>query len=179
MRRASILTGLAICALLAACGSDTERASTPTVVQKVVDPDDSPASPEATPTVSRTDRTATIPRGSTRKLAHFRTPSSNIGCVLVGNTARCDIDKRNWKPPPKPVNCPGDWGQGVEVSHGNRARVVCAGDTTLDPKGPVLEYGQHSRSGGFDCQSSAQGVTCRDLASGSGFFLSKAGYHVF
>ena len=52
---------------------------------------------------------------------HFASPSGNIACVitssgdseLVERGVRCDIDKRDWSPPPRPAGCELDYGHGV------------------------------------------------------------------
>src|SRR5205085_6913333 len=71
-------------------------------------------------------------------LTTFRSPSGNIGCELVTAFARCDIANREWKPPPKPAGCPLDYGQGLEVGRSGPGRLVCAGDTALNPQARAL-----------------------------------------
>lgn len=171
-------------ALLAGCGSGGAT----TVVQTVTAP--SPAStPTQTETVDKTPpTTTTVPPAVTstppRRLkivrrAIFKTPSRNIGCVLLGGDARCDIRRRDWRTPPRPAGCDLDWGQGVFVGRTGRARFVCAGDTALDPRAPVLAYGTVARYGAFDCTSRTAGITCRNRATGHGFFLARDRYRLF
>jgi hypothetical protein len=113
----------------------------------------------------------------------FRTPSHNIGCgysKFAGEQAnvRCDI-RSGLKPrPPKPKNCDLDWAYGYAMGRRGRASTLCAGDTVLDPKAPVLAYGHTWRRNGFTCTSRATGLTCRNL-SGHGFFLSREHSRVF
>ena len=113
-------------------------------------------------------------------LKTFRSPSGNIGCVLNGGGARCDIRKRDWSPPPRPAKCPQqvDYGQGVEVDRRGQAEFVCAGDTALDPSSSSLSYGTASEVGGSECISRKNGVTCVNQA-GHGFFVSVQSYQVF
>lgn len=113
-------------------------------------------------------------------LRTFRSPSGNIGCVMLGGGARCDIRKRDWSPPPRPATCPKEvgYGQGVEVSQRGEATFVCAGDTALDPSASSLAYGTASEVGGSECISRENGVTCVNQA-GHGFFLSIQSYQVF
>jgi hypothetical protein len=72
-----------------------------------------------------------------------------------------------------------DFGQGVAVAPTGRARIVCAGDTARDPRFPPLAYGSDSVRAGFICQSRMQGMTCRNLGSGHGFFISAQSYRLF
>lgn len=111
-------------------------------------------------------------------LQRFRSPSGNIGCALYGGNARCDIRKREWKPPPHPASCEVDYGQGLSVGRRGRAEFVCAGDTTLDPTLPPLAYGATSSVGGTRCASRGAGITCTN-AAGHGFFISIQSYRIF
>jgi hypothetical protein len=113
-------------------------------------------------------------------LKTFRTPSGNIGCAMYEGGARCDIRKRDWKPLPRPAECPKEvgYGQGLEVPAGGEAGFVCAGDTALDPTASSLAYGTASRVGASECISRTDGITCVNRA-GHGFFISIQSYQVF
>jgi hypothetical protein len=113
------------------------------------------------------------------QLRQFRSPSGNIGCVMTSGGVRCDIAHRSWKPPRRPRSCPLDYGQGITVGRTGHAGFVCAGDTALDPTGPVLAYGRSLTLSGFTCQSTTAGMTCRRASTGHGFFLSIQGYRIF
>lgn len=108
----------------------------------------------------------------------FQSPSGNIGCYIAKSGVRCDIDKRSWKPPPKPAYCDVDWGQGVAVDKHGKAGIVCAGDTTLH-QGPVLPYGRSVSKGRFRCVSKSSGMRCVNRHNGHGFFLSRESYRLF
>jgi hypothetical protein len=112
-------------------------------------------------------------------LAQFSSPSENIGCVVVSGGARCDIAHRDWSPPPRPANCPLDYGQGIAVGRHGHAGFVCAGDTALDPNGPTLAYGRKLDAFGFTCRSAVSGMTCASNRSGHGFFISIQRYRIF
>jgi hypothetical protein len=112
------------------------------------------------------------------RLVHFQSPSGNIGCVVWRGTARCDIDKHGWTPPPRPADCRLDYGQGIALGSDGSSEFVCAGDTTLDPKAPILAYGESEGGGGVTCASSEAGVTCKD-GDGHGFFISVQGYKLY
>jgi hypothetical protein len=108
----------------------------------------------------------------------FESPSRNIGCVILGGTARCDIVQRSWSPPPRPASCSRevDFGQGLTVSTTGPARLVCAGDTALDPSAPILPYGATDAIGSLECTSAITGITCRSTRSGHGFSISRQRY---
>jgi hypothetical protein len=100
---------------------------------------------------------------------------------MYPDEARCDINQRSWSPPPRPSSCSTvvDFGQGLAVAPTGIARIVCAGDTTRDPRYPPLPYGTDSVRAGFICQSRTGGMTCRNVGSGHGFFISAQSYRLF
>jgi hypothetical protein len=109
---------------------------------------------------------------------HFDAAGGNIGCLLGGDSVRCDIGSRVWRAPAKPRDCSVAWGQGLEVAASGPAHFVCAADSTLDPTGPVVPAGRDDRVGSVTCQVRGFGVTCFDTA-GHGFFISRTGYDTF
>jgi hypothetical protein len=78
----------------------------------------------------------------------FTSPSGSIRCYIGPSTVRCDIRERNWAPPPRPADRPGQTGhgQGIIFNVGRSAVFVCAGDTALD-SGPPLAYGDSITGG--------------------------------
>jgi hypothetical protein len=114
-------------------------------------------------------------------LTTFLSPSGNIGCVVLGAVARCDIQHRSWAPGPRPSTCPKivDYGQGVEVTAAGPGALVCAGDTALDPSAPKLAYGSTNVEGPVRCVSATAGMTCRNTSTAHGFFISFQSYRVF
>jgi hypothetical protein len=108
----------------------------------------------------------------------FVSPSHNIGCVIGKSGARCDIRHHSWRTPPKPKSCELDYGGGVAVDKRGEADFICAGDTTLEA-GPVLGYGQSTRSGRFRCTSLESGMRCLNTRNGHGFLLSKQRVSLF
>lgn len=109
----------------------------------------------------------------------FQSPSHNIGCEIVKHFVRCDIKSRDWSPPPPPKSCPLDYGQGLEVGRHGKGDFVCAGDTALDPQAKVLGYGHSIRVGPMGCASKTAGMTCKNHATGHGFFISAQSYRRF
>jgi len=108
----------------------------------------------------------------------FQSPSHNIGCIMSKRSVRCDIRKKDWNPPPKPANCPTDWGNGVSVGKHGRAEFLCAGDTSLGA-GKVLKYGFSVRYGRFRCLSKKSDMRCFNRQNGHGFKLSRQRARVF
>jgi hypothetical protein len=114
----------------------------------------------------------------------FHSPSGNVGCQISPTGVRCDIDQRDWSPPPRPADCRLDFGQGISISTGKPAQFVCAGDTArvLPPYGGAgdpLAYGEAITAGPIRCESAESGMTCRDAASGHGFSISREAYQLF
>ena len=118
---------------------------------------------------------------ATVNLATFKSPSGNIGCMIIAGTARCDIRQRTWSPPPRPSSCPNivDFGQGLIVGGSGAARFVCAGDTSADPSAAPLAYNPDTVAGGFRCSSTSNGMTCTNTGTGHGFFIAIQGYRIF
>jgi hypothetical protein len=118
--------------------------------------------------------------GGTLHLQSFQSPSGNIGCIMFEGGARCDIDKHSWTPPPRPASCSDqvDYGQGLAVSSDGGGTVVCAGDTAMNGKDPILAYGATSEVGGTSCVSQESGITCTN-PGGGGFFISVQSFKLF
>jgi len=114
-------------------------------------------------------------------LATFQSPSGNIGCVIIAGTARCDLKQRSWSPPPRPKSCPDivDFGQGLIVLASGPGRLVCAGDTALDPSAQTLAYNTDTVVGGFRCESRTTGMLCTNTGDGHGFFIARETYRTF
>src|SRR5690349_1741503 len=96
----------ALAALLAGCGGGTR-----TVVETGPPRTTGISAANAgtvTGTATGTATTSTQAESPTRfvSLATFQSPSGNIGCVIAGDIARCDIVQRTWQPPARPASCP-------------------------------------------------------------------------
>jgi hypothetical protein len=112
------------------------------------------------------------------ELTGFSSPSGNIGCYIDRESVRCDIAERDWEPPPAPPDCDLDYGQGMRLTAGSTAELVCAGDTALGG-GTTLPYGSSIAAGLLRCESSRAGITCRDIESGRGFSIARESYELF
>jgi hypothetical protein len=120
-----------------------------------------------------------VPSASAR-VKFFQSPTGNIGCVIGGGIARCDILEHTWSPPPNPPSCMDlDYGNGVEVVGGHPGRYTCAGDTVFSPSARVLGYGDKITKNRFTCTSKTAGMRCANRNSGHGFFLSRADVRLF
>jgi hypothetical protein len=101
--------------------------------------------------------------------------------MIIDATARCDIIHRVWSPPPRPSTCPKivDFGQGLIVTASGAGRLVCAGDTVLDPQAELLPYNAATAIGSFECVSRITGMTCADLQTHHGFTIAIQSYKTF
>jgi len=139
--------------------------------------------------------------------ASFATPSGNIVCDLYTPSAdgfhatgevRCDIQTITFTPPPKPADCPLDWGQslslrkaatfgcigdavvGQALTTGSRVswwdRSVDATATTGAGVSAALAYGTTMIAGDLRCTSAPVGLTCKNTRTHAQFFLSRDKY---
>jgi hypothetical protein len=120
----------------------------------------------------------TAPAASAR-VKFFQSPSGNIGCVVGGGLARCDIQEHTWTPPPAPASCIDFYGYGVEVIGGHPGEYTCSGDSVFAPTSPVLQYGDKITKNRFTCTSKTSGMRCSNRNSGHGFFISRDAVKLF
>lgn len=148
--------------VLVACGAGTQTIT-------IGGPPTSTIAPAGT---SNQGAAETPAAGSVVHFASFRSPSGNIGCVIVDGSARCDIVRRSWALPARPTTCPSevDYGQGLILTRSGVGRLVCAGDTARDLTSPKLAYGSTSQVGDLECASRVSGLTCTERLDGHGFF---------
>src|SRR5260221_12725567 len=82
----------------------------------------------------------------------FLSPSKNIACAYFDyakqNTLRCDIMEAIVTTR-RPADCDLEWGKAFEMRSKGSAVRLCYGDTIMDPKMPVLAYGEVWQRGGF------------------------------
>lgn len=178
MKKAAI-AALALGALVfAGCGDDNTKTvvSTQTVTNESTTGSEDSPDKDGTETSSGTSE---APTTIVHKQA-FQSPTGNLGCMIVGGEARCDIDNRHWVAP-RPPGCPpdSDFGQGMKVGESGRGAIVCAGDTTREAGSPKLAYGTGSEVDGFMCVSRLSGITCTNQSSGHGFLINAERYRLF
>lgn len=122
----------------------------------------------------------------------FSSPSGNITCLFdppldadARRTpedseyyVRCDMAEgiSPWSAPP--AGCDLDWGKSLGLMATGAGIRNCHGDTVLNPRAPVLDYGQTISVPGITCRSERAGVTCTNR-QGGGFFLSRLRQRVF
>jgi len=171
-RQLPLPAALAAVISLAGCGVTTKTVTVGTPA---------PGTQAAAHSVAASAPTTPAAATAVLHLATFRSPTGNIGCVLLDGDARCDIERRSWSPPPRPASCPTivDFGQGLQMQATGAPQFVCAGDTARDPASPPLPYGRATRVGPFECVSRTTGMTCTRPADGHGFFLSIQSYRIF
>ncbi|MGP3697112.1 DUF6636 domain-containing protein [Rhodobacter sp. NSM] len=113
----------------------------------------------------------------------FETPSENIQCSVGVETdtsdIRCTIIERSGPPAaPRPPGCASDWGHVFLMQDRGPVQMLCE-PVSRDRGGwDRADYGVTGRFGGFVCQSSRQGLDCRNM-DGHGFFLSRSVQRVF
>ena len=98
--------------------------------------------------------------------------------MMSAQVVRCDIAEKQWTAQ-RPSSCPSevDFGQGLTMQATGPAKVVCAGDTVLNPQAPTLAYGSSSQIGSITCTSTEADVECVNSSGGS-FKLSRESYEV-
>lgn len=115
-------------------------------------------------------------------LQGFRTPSSNIHCMIAieGSRAdlRCDLLTNEGKTPPKPADCQFDYGNAFGMEPSGKATRLCVSDTVASPDYPVLAYGKGWKAKGFSCVSLRTGLRCTNR-DGHGWELSKSQQRLF
>lgn len=134
----------------------------------------------AASTVAALALAASTASAAPSRFVAFKTPSGNIGCIYADGPhyLRCDIRSGLRPRPPHPQGCQGEYGDSISMNRTGRARLVCHGDTALDPRARVVKYGSTLRVGPFACTSRTTGLTCSN-ASGRGFFISRERYRLF
>jgi hypothetical protein len=125
----------------------------------------------------------------------FDSPSLNLHCGILdfgssGGYWGCSADQHSWifasAAPGDPcynseINC----GDGIEAMLGGPVGVLIAGDIQFpgtdlnDYPTKVLAYGKSVSYEGVTCASESDGVTCIEMASGHGFFISKTANDIF
>jgi len=172
------VTMLAVAAsMLAGCGGESTTTATSSMARAGAS-----SAPSRTLTTNPATTTSreqkTVAEEPESELIGFTSPTGAIGCILNNRGVRCDVRDNTWTLPPRPADCELDYGQGVSMSVGDTASLVCAGDTTLSAGDP-LPYGQSITAGSLNCQSAATGVTCRDASTGRGFTVAREAYTIF
>ncbi|MGH6710593.1 MAG: DUF6636 domain-containing protein [Bradyrhizobium sp.] len=121
------------------------------------------------------------PANAQSRTIGFVSPSKNIACAYFDydnqNTLRCDIMEATVTAR-RPADCDLEWGKAFEMRSKGGAVRLCYGDTVMDPKMPVLAYGEVWQRGGFTCTSEQSGVTCFNAVR-RGFSLARAKQEVF
>jgi len=111
----------------------------------------------------------------------FKMPSGNIECTVgvgggeVASDIQCAIFQREGATArPRPADCAGTWGHLFALSERGPMQMRCGapGRPSTSPGIDVATYGETGRFGAITCQSSVEGLECRN-GDGHGFFLSR------
>ena len=115
-------------------------------------------------------------------LRYFQTPSHNIGCIYTSDglgALRCDTRFHTRFDGHRPRSCDLDYGQAFGLNPRGGAHALCAGDTALNRRAPVLPYGRALRPKTDPrCVSMRGGLTCHNRRN-HGFTLSRSGVFFF
>jgi hypothetical protein len=100
---------------------------------------------------------------------------------MVGDDALCRSYKHRWRAPARPARCdPLAYGDTlVLLRSGSRSEFLCQGDNTFFGATPVLSYQHAWRYRNTECVSRETGVTCTNIATGHGFFMSLDRFRLF
>lgn len=82
---------------------------------------------------------------------------------------RCDVQGATFESPPRPDDCPADWGSTVGMTSTLGPRFECVGDALMT--GDALAAGEVRRLGDISCTALTDGVSCR-VAGGLGFTVT-------
>jgi len=109
--------------------------------------------------------------------ALFKLGESDINCMMEEMAVSCDIPDFTYSPPPKPDDCPGDWGGRISLGLQGPADFVCYSDA-LPSTGTdvVLDHGQSSTVGDFTCTSDGDAVYCQNNKTGYMFTVAEGAY---
>jgi hypothetical protein len=113
------------------------------------------------------------------KSVGFKTPPSNVYCVLEESWLRCDMKQVTRPTPARPPGCSLEWGDAFVIEPDSRLGYrLCHGDTVADDALPALSYGSTWNQGGYICKAEQTGLTCTN-SIGHGFSLSRNSQTVF
>ncbi|MGV0715828.1 hypothetical protein ABQE93_10520 [Mycolicibacterium sp. XJ662] len=109
----------------------------------------------------------------------FTTPSGNITCTWEqtgGDRLICGLKARSSEPTPRPASCEDylAWNTNhVTLTAAGAVDGVCTGGAQVPSAANELQYGLALIAGDYGCLSEEAGVTCVNIESGSGFFVSR------
>src|SRR5215218_2444386 len=93
----------------------------------------------------------------------FRSPSGKLACAFYSAAEVPPLVRCDWQ---------GSDDQAVRLAETGRARVRRVTDTVMNPEAKVLRYGTSTTFRRLKCVSRRQGIKCRSLVSGHGFWVS-------
>lgn len=130
------------------------------------------------------------PAGAATRLPGIRTPSRNIGCLLLPGrspTLLCSVTRAGYSVRLQsrcmaPAGAGVDW-HGFTLSSTGKGLLNCSGGSLVNPATQrrsysTLAYGRVRRLGPFACSSSRAGLTCRN-GRGHGLFISRGSWRLW
>jgi hypothetical protein len=130
------------------------------------------------------------PAGAATRLPGVRTPSRNIGCLLVPGRSPsllCSLTRAGYSARLQsqcmtPGGAGVDW-HGFTLSSTGKGLLNCSGGSLVNlatqrPSYSTLAYGHVRRLGPFACSSSRAGLTCRN-GRGHGLFISRESWRAW
>ncbi|BBY23645.1 DUF6636 domain-containing protein [Mycobacterium stomatepiae] len=105
-------------------------------------------------------------------------PGGNIGCEIYDFQARCDIKEYSFTPPPKPADCPLNWGNALVVREDQPGQFACHIDSAFGD-GPMLAVGNTQTVGPMSCTNTPSGIQCRNTKTQHGFDLSRQAFRLY
>lgn len=119
--------------------------------------------------------------GGVVSLPSFQLANHSIGCMISDDTVRCDLQvKPTFTPPKNPhPTCNGVYGRSISLSKTGKPEFTCISDTVYDPHAPILKDGGETAVGDVMCFANGPEVSCFNLTSAHGFYLSPSTFGVF
>lgn len=116
---------------------------------------------------------------------YFSSPDGSFQCGIVplANRTEAGCQGVTTPIPPRPDDCMINWGNGIRVTNDGPAAFMCSGGVVYTSGGatvdPPLTIGSEIAEGGFTCTSAADGISCKNDASGHGFRIAADSNEVF
>jgi hypothetical protein len=191
MKWAVVAVSFVVLFAIAGCGNDQQvNPTTSTEAPPVVEGQSAEGEgAESSTTQEPTTTAAPVERVYSDETVEFSSPTGNIHCLLAQEpttveaaAVECAMEEHDWTAPPRPSDCPLDWGEFIAVSTTGPADFTCRGDAIFAIADPLpLPYGDtiidDERT--VSCTSERTGMTCRSESTGAGFTISRESYELF
>ena len=114
------------------------------------------------------------------RIEGFQTPTGSVHCIYVADerSLRCDVLEPGNGQPPAPDACDLDWGAMFSLGDRGLPTRICAGDTSIDARHPVLGHDRKWRQDGLACTVHKQGLRCTNR-DGHGWLLDRKAQRLY